>query len=140
MGTWRLVKGPPNTNVVDSKWVLQIKKNSAGEINKYKARLVAKGFTQIYGVDYYETYAPVARLTSFRLLLAIAARNGWAVDNFDFDSAYLNSKLGDDETIYMEQPPDYDTKNWREWVMLLMKTLYGQKQGRQIGIKPCIKP
>ena len=50
MGTWQLVKRPPNTNVVGSKWVLRIKKNSAGEIEKYKARLVAKGFTQIYGI------------------------------------------------------------------------------------------
>ena len=63
--TYELVKCPPNANVVDSKWVLRIKKNSAGEIEKYKGRLVAKCFTQIYGVDYYETYAPVARLASF---------------------------------------------------------------------------
>lgn len=129
MGTWRLVKRPPDTNIVDSKWVLKIKKNAAGEVDKYKARLVARGFTQIYGVDYYETYAPVARLTSFRLLLAIAARNGWAVDNFDFDSAYLNSKLDDDEVVYVEQPPDHEYKDRGEWVLRLVKALYGLKQG-----------
>jgi Reverse transcriptase (RNA-dependent DNA polymerase)/gag-polypeptide of LTR copia-type len=128
MGTWRLVKRPPDTNIVDSKWVLRIKKNSAGEIDKYKARLVAKGFTQIYGVDYYESYAPVARLTSFRLLLAIAARNGWAVDNFDFDSAYLNSKLADEEVVYVEQPPGYEAKDRKSWVLQLLKSLYGLKQ------------
>lgn len=128
MGTWRLVKRPPDTNVVGTKWVLKIKKNSAGEIEKYKARLVARGFTQIYGVDYYETYAPVARLTSFRLMLALAARNGWAVDNFDFDQAYLNSDLEDDDVIYVEQPPDYETKSRREWVYKLLKSLYGLKQ------------
>ena len=55
-GTWHLVKRPPNTNIVDSRWVLKIKKNTAGEVDKYKARLVAKGFTQIYGIDYYKTY------------------------------------------------------------------------------------
>ena len=76
MGTWKLVKRPADTNVVDTKWVLRIKKNSAGEINKYKARLVVRGFTQIYGVDYYETYVPVARLASFHLMLALAARKG----------------------------------------------------------------
>jgi hypothetical protein len=129
MSTWRLVKRPPKTNVVDSKWVLRIKKNSAGEVDKYKARLVARGFTQIYGIDYYETYAPVARLTSFRLLLALAARNGWAVDNIDFDSAYLNSKLDEDEVVYLEQPPGYETKDRREWVLRLLKSLYGLKQG-----------
>ena len=93
MGTYQLVKWAPGGNIVDSRWVFRIKKNAAGEIDKYKASLVAKGFTQIYGVNYYETYVPIARLTSFRLLLALAAQNGWAVDNFDFDSAYLNSKL-----------------------------------------------
>ena len=128
MGTWRLVKRPPNTNIVDTKWVLRIKKNSAGEVDKYKARLVARGFTQIYGIDYYETYAPVARLTSFRLMMALATRNGWAIDNFDFDQAYLNSKLDDDEVVYVEQPPDYETRDRKEWVMRLLKSLYGLKQ------------
>jgi hypothetical protein len=128
-GTWRLVKRPPDANVVDSKWVLKIKKNAAGEIDKYKARLVARGFTQIYGVDYYETYSPVARLSSFRLLMAIAARNGWALDNFDFDQAFLNSKLGEDEVIYLEQPPGYEKKDQNEWVHRLLKSLYGLKQG-----------
>lgn len=124
-GTWRLVKRPPNTNVVDSKWVLKIKKNAAGEIDKYKAKLVAIGFTQIYGVD----YSPVARLASFRLLMAIAARNGWTLNNFDFDQAFLNSVLGEDEVIYIEQPPGYETKNRRDWVYRLLKSLYGLKQG-----------
>ena len=63
-GTWQLVEWPPETNVVDNQWVLHMKKNAVGEIEKYKACLVAKGFTQIYGIDYYETYAPVARLSS----------------------------------------------------------------------------
>ena len=99
-----MVKRPPDANVVDSKWVFRIKKNAAGEIDKYKARLVARGFTQIYGVDYYEMYAPVARLASFRLLMAIAACNEWPLDNFDFDQAFLNSKLGDDEVIVGSLP------------------------------------
>jgi transposase InsO family protein len=128
-GTYRLVKRPPGANIVDSRWVLRIKKNAAGEIDKYKARLVAKGFTQIYGVDYYETYAPVARLTSFRLLLALATKNGWVVDTFDFDSAYLNSKLGDHEVVYLEQPDGYETKDRGSWVWRLQKALYGLKQG-----------
>ena len=128
-GTWRLVKRPPDTNIVDSKWVLKIKKNAAGEIDKYKAQLVARGFTQIYGVDYYETYSPVARLASFRLLMAIAARNSWALDNFDFDQAFLNSILGEDEVIYLKQPPGYERKDREQWVYRLLKSLYGLKQG-----------
>jgi hypothetical protein len=62
-------------------------------------------------------------------LLAIAARNGWAVDNFDFDSTYLNSKLDDDEVVYVEQPPDHEYKDRGEWVLRLVEALYGLKQG-----------
>ena len=127
--TWSIVERPKDTNVVSSKWVLRIKKNAAGEIEKYKARLVARGFTQIHGVDYYETYTPVARLASFRILLAMANRNGWAADSFDFDSAYLNSVLSDDEVIYLEQPPDFSSDNPRKYVLRLHKALYGLKQG-----------
>ena len=128
-GTWRLVKCPPNTNIVDSKWVLKIKKNAAGEIDKSNAQLVALGFTQIYGMDYYKTYSLVARLASFCLLMAIAARNSWALDNFNFNQAFLNSKLGEDEIIYLEQPPGYELKDQKEWVFRLLKALYGLKQG-----------
>ena len=98
-------------------------------MERYKARLVAKGFTQIHGIDYYEIYAPVARLTSFRLILALATRNGWAVDEFDFDLAYLNTVLRDDEVIYLEQPPGYETKDWKKFMYRLLKGLYGLKQG-----------
>jgi hypothetical protein len=127
--TWSVVERPKNANVVSSKWVLRIKKNAAGEVEKYKARLVARGFTQIHGVDYYDTYAPVARLASFRLLLAMANRNGWPADSFDFDSAYLNSVLADDEVIYLEQPPDFSSGDPRKKVFRLHKALYGLKQG-----------
>ena len=127
--TWLIVERPKDgANVVSSKWVLRIKKNAAGEVEKYKARLVARGFTQIHGVDYTETYAPVARLASFRLLLAMANRNGWAADSFDFDSAYLNSILPDDEVIYLEQPKDYPQGDPKKHVLRLRKALYGLKQ------------
>jgi Reverse transcriptase (RNA-dependent DNA polymerase) len=129
-GTWTMVERPPGANVVDSWWVLHVKKNAAGEVKKYKARLVAKGFTQIYGIDFYKTYTPIARLASFWLLLAIAARNNWPVDTFDFDSAYLNSILDDeDETIYLEQPLHYPTMDRNRYIWKLLKTLYGLKQG-----------
>jgi len=93
---------------VSCKWVFKIKKNSAGEINKYKARLVAHSFTQQYGVNYDKTYAPVARLALLRLILAIAARRDWDIDVFDFHSAFLNGKLDEDEVIFMELPPGFD--------------------------------
>ena len=75
-----MVEQPAGANIVDSQWVLCIKKNAAGEVEKYKARLVAKGFTQIYSINFYEMYAPIARLASFRLRLTIAAQNDWPVD------------------------------------------------------------
>ena len=115
-GTWKLVKHPAGANIVDCHWVLCIKKNAAGEIEKYKAQLVAKGFTQIYGIDYYKTYAPVAKLASFQLLLVIAAQNRWPVDTFDFNSSYLSTYLGENKVIYLEQPVRYATKDWKVWV------------------------
>ena len=74
----------------------------------YKARLVAKGLTQIFGVDYYNMWAPVAKLGSIRLILATAAQNQEPVDMFDFHSAFLNGKLDSDEEVYMEQPEGYE--------------------------------
>ena len=100
--TWDIVECPDGVNVVGCKWVFKIKKNAAGEIEKYKARLMAKGYSQIQGVDYDETYAPVARLASLRTVLAIAARNDWDIDVFDFHSTFLNGKLDEGEDIYME--------------------------------------
>ena len=94
-------------------------------VSHCKACLVTKGFTQIYSVNYYETYAPVVRLSLFWLLLAIAAQNNWPIDTFNFDSAYLNSVLGEEETIYMEQLPGYEMGNHCYWVWRLHKTLYG---------------
>lgn len=128
-GTWKIVERPYNANVVSSKWVLRIKKNAAGEIDKYKARLVARGFTQIHGVDYTETYAPVARLSTFRYLIALANRNGWPIDTIDFDSAFLNSVLDENEVIYLEQPRGFAVKDSRRYVYRLHKSLYGLKQG-----------
>jgi hypothetical protein len=125
-GTWELVERPRDTNVVDSKWVFRVKKDADGNISKWKARLVARGFMQVYGVDYFETFAPVAKLASIRSILAIAARNDWDISMFDFHSAYLNGEL--DEDIYMEQPPDYEAADRRCYVVKLHKTLYGLKQ------------
>ena len=92
-GTWELVERPDVVNVVDSKWLFRLKKNAEGKVVKWKARLVARGFTQVQGVDYFETFAPVARLASIRFILAVAARNDWEIRMFDFHLAYLNGVL-----------------------------------------------
>ena len=127
-GTWEVVERPDDVNVVDSKWVFRLKKDAKGKVIKWKAWLVARGFTQVYGVDYFETFAPVARLTSVRSILAIAARNNWEIYMFDFHSAYLNGILDDGETIYMEQPPHHEVANHSRYVVKLRKSLYGLKQ------------
>ena len=124
--TWTLVKRPPDKNIISSKWVFVIKYGPTGEIIKYKARLVARGFTQIHGVDYTETFAPVAKLSSFRMLLAMAARRDWPIEVFDFNSAFLNGRLEEGEELYMDQPPGYE--KGKGMVAKLHRTIYGLKQ------------
>jgi hypothetical protein len=107
--TWRMVPRPLGKNIVGSKWVFRIKHKADGSIDKHKACLVARGFTQVYGLDYFNTYSPVVRLTSICLILAIAARYDWDIESFDFVGAYLNGELDDNEEIYMQSPPGYDS-------------------------------
>ena len=90
VGTWGVIESPRGRNIVVCKWVLHIKKDAAGKIKHYKARLVANGFTQVYGVGYYKTFAPVTKLTSIYTILTITACNNWPIDMFDFHSAFLN--------------------------------------------------
>jgi hypothetical protein len=106
-GTWVTVPRLAGKNIVGSKWVFCIKCKADGTIDKYKACLVACSFTQIYRVDYFMTYSPVAKLTSFRTILAIAACYDWNIKSFDFNSTYLNGELDDNKEIYMQPPPGY---------------------------------
>ena len=133
-GTWETVPRPTGRNTVGSKWVFRIKRKADGSIDKYKAHLVAQGFTQIYGTDYFETYSLVAKLTSFRTILALAAREGWDIDCFDFNGAYLNGELNEDEDIYMKNLPGYDDED--NTVKHLKKSLYGLKQAGCSGKSP----
>ena len=107
--TWDIVECPNGVNVVSNKWVFKIKCNAAGKIEKYKACLVTKGYSQVQGIDYDDTYAPVAQLSSLRTILAIATCNDWDIDVFDFHSAFLNGKLSEGEDIYMQPPEGYAT-------------------------------
>jgi hypothetical protein len=99
--TWVLVDPPPGANIVGSKWVFRVKKDADGNIARKKARLVAQGFSQVPGVDYFDTYAPVARLATIRTVLALAARYNMELHQIDIKGAYLNGELADDEVIYM---------------------------------------
>ena len=113
----------PDVKPLPCKWVFKIKYDQSGNVQRFKARLVAKGFKQITGVDFNETFAPVSRQSTFRMLLTIAAAKDWEIENIDIKTAFLNGHL--DEDIYMDMPPGFEEpgKIWK-----LKKTLYGLKQ------------
>jgi hypothetical protein len=106
--------------------VYRTKLNADGSINKHKTRLVVKGYAQIFGVDYSDTFAPVARLDTIILLLAVVAQKNWKVYQLDVKSAFLNGFL--QEEIYVEQPEGYVKEGEEDKVYLLKKALYGLKQ------------
>ncbi|MCO5612448.1 hypothetical protein L7F22_066715 [Adiantum nelumboides] len=126
-GTWQLVPAPPNRKLVICKWLLRKKFHADGSVSRYKARLVARGFTQIPGLDYSETFSPVLRITSFRVLIAIAALFGFLLHQMDVRTAFLNGDL--QEEIYMSQPNGgYTSLQHPDYVSRLLKALYGLKQ------------
>jgi hypothetical protein len=104
------------------------KKDAAGEIARFKARLVAKGFSQVAGVNYFETFAPVATFASSRTILALAASLDLEIHQMDVKSAYLNGELDGNEIVYMQQPPGYEAADKGQYVCRLKKTIYGLKQ------------
>ena len=124
--TWSLTKLPPGRKIVGSKWVFKVKLDENGEAARYKCRLVAQGYTQAQGVDYHETFAPVARFGSIRILLATAAQRGMHVHQMDVHTAFLNGKL--EEDIYMSQPDGFVVEGKEEQVCHLHRSLYGLKQ------------
>ncbi|KAL0537088.1 hypothetical protein IC582_026058 [Cucumis melo] len=124
--TWELSTLPNGKKAVGVKWVFKIKRNEKGEVERYKARLVAKGYSQRKGIDYDEVFAPVARLETIRLLIALATQNNWKIFQMDVKSAFLNGYL--EEEVYLEQPPGYCVKGQEDKVLKLKKALYGLKQ------------
>jgi histone deacetylase 1/2 len=123
-GTWEMAELPKGYRPIGTRWVFAIKRDGAGNIVRYKARLVAKGFMQREGIDFFETFAPVSKYTTTRVLLALAAAKGWEVQQLDVITAFLQGDL--QEEVYVQQPAGYEDGTTR--VCLLHKALYGLKQ------------
>ncbi|KAG7599412.1 Reverse transcriptase RNA-dependent DNA polymerase [Arabidopsis suecica] len=128
--TWIVETLPEGKNVVGCKWVFTIKYNPDGTVERYKARLVAQGFTQQEGVDYLDTFSPVAKLTSVKLMLGLASAKGWSLTQMDVSNAFLHGEL--DEEIFMSLPQGYTPPGNVNLppnpVCRLLKSLYGLKQ------------
>ena len=124
--TWELVRLPKGKKPVGCRWVYTIKCNSDGTLERYKARLVARGYTQTYGIDYLETFAPVAKMNSIRILISLAVNLDWELHQYDIKNAFLYGELK--EEIYMDVPPGYASDATHGKVCRLKKSLYGLKQ------------
>ncbi|KAM1461179.1 hypothetical protein ACFX11_045561 [Malus domestica] len=124
--TWELVDRPFDKPIIGVKWVYKTKLNLDGSVQKNKARLVAKGYSQKPGIDYNETFAPVARLDTIRTLIALAAQKEWNLYQLDVKSAFLNGTLK--EEVYVEQPQGFVKESEETKVYKLNKALYGLKQ------------
>ncbi|CAI5466473.1 unnamed protein product [Closterium sp. Yama58-4] len=123
-GTWELVERPRGVNIMKNRWVLTTKYHIDDTVAREKARLVVKGFTQVYGADYEETYAPVSSYVTLGIFLCIVAVDDLHLMQLDMKNAFLQSKL--DRVLYMYQPDYYDDGTGR--VCKLLKSLYGLKQ------------
>src|ERR1044072_4960944 len=123
---WNLVPRPEGINVIGTKWIFKNKSDESGTVTRNKARLVAQGYTQIEGIYFDETFAPVARLESIRLLLGVSCLLKFRLYQMDVKSVFLNGYLN--EEVYVEQPKGFVDPHHPKYVYKLRKALYGLKQ------------
>jgi histone deacetylase 1/2 len=123
--TWSLVPLPPHKKAIGCKWLFRVKENPDGTVNKFKARLVAKGFLQTARFDFTETFSPVIKPVTIRIILTLAVTYKWQVQQIDINNAFLNGVL--QEEVFMQQPAGFEVVD-KSLVCKLHKSLYGLKQ------------
>ncbi|KAL0411654.1 UNVERIFIED_CONTAM: Retrovirus-related Pol polyprotein from transposon RE1 [Sesamum latifolium] len=124
-GTWTIEDLPPGKHAIGCKWVYKIKYNSDGTIERFKVRLVILGNNQVEGIDFNETFAPVAKMVSVHTFLAVVVARGWALHQMDVHNAFLHSDL--DEEVYMQLPPGFSISTPGK-ICRLWKSLYSLRQ------------
>ncbi|XP_073265279.1 uncharacterized protein [Populus alba] len=124
--TWSIVSLPPGKKPMGCKWIFNLKHRVDDTIDRFKARLVAKGYTQSFSIDYQETFAPVAKMNTIRVLLSLVVNFSWPLKQFDVKNAFLHGDL--EEKVYMQLPPGFNNSQSSGKVCRLRKALYGLKQ------------
>lgn len=123
--TWKLEELPKGRKAITNKWLFRRKFNPDGSVSRYKARLVVRGFSQVPGLDYDETFAPVIKFPTIRMVMALVAFYNLEFEQMDVTIAFLNGVI--DEEIFMQQPPGYEVKGKENLVCRLLRALYGLK-------------
>ena len=123
---WEIVPRPEGKSVVGSRWIYKVKQAADGSVEKYKARFFSRGFSQIEGINYEETFAPVARYSSIRMILALLAQMGWHIHQMDVKTVFLNGVI--EEGVYIEHPEGFEIFSSKSHVCRLKRALYGLKQ------------
>ena len=123
--TWEIMDDPKNVNIIRCRWTFVLKKDLSGNISHYKAPLVVQGYSQVPGIDFFDRYAPVAKMATIRMTLAFAARRDHEIHQVDIKNVFLNSKFEEGEIIYMKLPPGIELMKEKGKVLRLLKLLNG---------------
>lgn len=125
-GTWTLVPEPSEANIIGCQWIFKIKRHSDGSVARYKARLVANGNQQEEGCDFTETFSPVIKQPTVRVVFTLAVHSNWTIRQLDVSNAFLHGVI--EEEVYMRQPQGYKSATHPHYVCKLQKALYGLRQ------------